>query len=107
MNPAILANVIRGETIESVHRGHVIAIEGNGTTALSLGSPETVTYFRSASKALQALPFITSGACDAFGFSDEEIALACASHSGEARHVRVGQLMLEKCGLMEAHLHCG
>lgn len=107
MKSEILANVIRGETIESVHRGHVVAIEGNGKVALSLGSPAMVTFFRSACKALQALPFITSGACDAFGYSEEEIALACASHSGEARHVRVGQLMLEKCGLMEAHLRCG
>lgn len=103
----ILANVIRGETIESVHRGHVIAIDGSGETVLKLGSPETVTFFRSACKPFQALPFITSGACDAFGFSDEEIALACASHSGEARHVRIAKLMLERAGLTEAHLRCG
>ena len=81
MPPEILANVIRGETVESVHRGHAIAIDGDGQTILSLGSPETVTFFRSACKALQALPFITSGACDALGYSEEEIALACASHS--------------------------
>jgi len=107
MKSEILANVIRGETVESIHRGHVIAIDGDGQTVLSLGSPETVTFFRSACKALQALPFITSGACDALGYSEEEIALACASHSGEARHVRVAQLMLEKAGLNEAHLRCG
>ena len=107
MPPAILANVIRGETVESVHRGHVIAIDGDGRTLLSLGSPDTVTFFRSACKALQALPFITSGACDALGYSEEEIALACASHSGESRHVRVAQLMLERAGLNEAHLRCG
>ena len=107
MKPEILANVIRGETVESIHRGHVIAIGGDGQTVLSIGSPETVTFFRSACKPLQALPFITSGASDAFGYSEEEIALACASHSGEARHVRVAQLMLEKAGLTEAHLRCG
>ena len=107
MKSEILANVIRGETVESVHRGHVIAIDGEGKTVLSVGSPETVTFFRSACKALQALPFITSGACDALGYSDEEIALACASHSGEARHVRVAQLMLERADLSEAHLRCG
>lgn len=103
----VLANVTRGDTVESIHRGHVIAIDGNGKTVLSLGSPETVTFFRSACKPLQALPFITSGACDELGYSEEEIALACASHSGEARHVRVAQLMLEKAGLTEAHLRCG
>lgn len=107
MPPAILANVIRGETVESIHRGHVIAIDGNGEKVLSLGSPEMVTFFRSACKPFQALPFITSGACDAYGYSDEEIALACASHSGEARHVRIAQLMLERADLTEAYLRCG
>jgi L-asparaginase II len=107
MKSAVLANVIRGETIESAHRGHLIVINGKYETVQSLGSPDTVTFFRSACKAFQALPFITSGACDEFGYSEEEIALACASHSGEARHVRVVGLMLERAGLSEAHLRCG
>ncbi|HEX6126925.1 MAG TPA: asparaginase [Pyrinomonadaceae bacterium] len=107
MPPVILANVIRGQTVESIHRGHLIALDGNGEKVLSLGSPETVTFFRSACKPFQAVPFITSGACDAFGYSEEEVALACASHSGEARHVRVVQLMLDRAGLTEAHLRCG
>jgi len=91
MGSSILANVIRGETVESVHRGHLIAINGEGEMVIDIGAPDTVTFFRSACKAFQALPFITSGACDAFGYSEEEVALACASHSGEARHVRVAQ----------------
>ena len=107
MKSVTLANVIRGETVESIHRGHLIAIDGGGKIVMSLGEPETVTFFRSASKPFQAMPFITSGACDAIGYSDEEIALACASHSGEARHVRIAQLMLERAGLTEAHLRCG
>jgi len=107
MRSSILANVIRGETVESVHRGHLIAINGEGEMVIDIGAPDTVTFFRSACKAFQALPFITSGACDAFGYSEEEVALACASHSGEARHVRVAQLMLERAGLTEAHLRCG
>ncbi len=74
---------------------------------MSLGSPDTVTFFRSACKAFQAMPFITTGAADALGYSEEEIALACASHSGEQRHVRVAELMLERAGLTEAHLRCG
>jgi L-asparaginase II len=107
MKSSILANVIRGETVESVHCGHLIVIDGSGATILSLGSPDTVTFFRSACKAFQAIPFITSGAADELGYSEEEIALACSSHSGEARHVRVAQLMLERAGLSEAHLRCG
>jgi L-asparaginase II len=103
----ILAKVIRGSTVESIHRGHFIVIDGERNTVAQMGDPSTVTFFRSAAKPFQAMPFITSGAADAFGFSDEEIALACASHSGEARHVRVVQLMLERIGLAESHLRCG
>lgn len=107
MPSEVLANVIRGETVESVHRGHLIAIDGEGNIVASVGDPETVTFFRSACKPFQAMPLITSGAADAFGFSEEEIALACASHSGEARHVRIAQVMLERTGLTESYLRCG
>ncbi|MGD9563201.1 MAG: asparaginase [Pyrinomonadaceae bacterium] len=107
MAAEILAKVIRGNTVESVHRGHLIVIDGGGNTLASAGDPQTVTFFRSAAKPFQALPFVAGGAADAFGFSEEEIALACASHSGETRHVRIAQLMLERIGLTEAHLRCG
>ncbi|HMO81191.1 MAG TPA: asparaginase [Pyrinomonadaceae bacterium] len=106
MASKVLAKVVRGGVVESVHRGHLVVINGDKTVA-SAGNPNTVTFFRSAAKPLQAIPFITSGAADAFGFSDEEIALACASHSGESRHVRIAQLMLERVGLSEIHLRCG
>ena len=107
MSSKILAKVFRGDTVESVHRGHLVALDGNGNSIISIGDPKTVTFYRSAAKPFQALPVITSGAADAFGFSDEEIALACASHSGEARHIRIAQLMLERTGLTESHLRCG
>src|SRR5688572_6173231 len=107
MTAKTLAKVFRGDTVESVHRGHLVALDGDGNTVVSIGDPKSVTFYRSAAKPFQALPFITSGAADAFGFSDEEIALACASHSGEARHVRIAQLMLERTGLSESYLRCG
>ena len=107
MPPKVLAKVTRGETVESAHRGHLIVIDGDGNTVVSIGDPKAVTFFRSAAKPFQAIPCITSGAADAFNFSEEEIALACASHSGESRHVRIAGLMLERIGLNEAHLHCG
>lgn len=107
MTAKTLAKVFRGDTVESVHRGHLVALDGDGNTVISIGDPKSVTFYRSAAKPFQALPFITSGAADAFGFSDEEIALACASHSGEARHVRIAQLMLERTGLSESYLRCG
>lgn len=107
MASKVLAKVIRGDVVESCHHGHVIVIDGNGNEVVSIGNPKTVTFTRSAAKPFQAISLITSGAADEFAFSDEEIALACASHSGEQRHVRIAQLMIERIGLSEAHLRCG
>lgn len=107
METPILAQVIRGDTVESVHRGHLIAMDGQGNVLFQAGDPQTVTFFRSACKPIQAMPLITSGAADAFGFTDKEIALACASHSGEQFHVEIVASMLEKIGLSESDLQCG
>jgi L-asparaginase II len=107
MPPEILAQVIRGETVESVHRGHVHVVDGEGHTVVSIGDPSTVTFFRSAAKPFQALPCITSGAAEAFGFTEEDIAMAIASHSGEGIHVALAAGMLTKIGLAESDLRCG
>ncbi len=107
MKSEILAEVIRGETVESIHRGHLIILDGDGETLFKIGDPELVTFFRSASKALQFVPCMTSGAAEKFGFGEREIALACASHSGEKMHTTLAAGMLEKAGLSETDLRCG
>ena len=107
MESEILAKAIRGETVESVHRGHLIVVSGAGETLFSLGDPETVTFWRSSAKSFQAIPFLTSGAAEAFGFTEKEIALACGSHSGERVHVETAAKMLDRIGLSEPDLRCG
>lgn len=107
MEAPILAKVIRGDTVESVHRGHLIAVDDDGNVLFEIGDPHTITFFRSACKPFQAIPFITSRAADEFGFADDEIALACASHSGEPMHVEIAARMLERIGLSEPDLQCG
>ena len=107
MRAEILANVIRGNTIESIHRGHIVVLDGGGKMVASVGDQSTVTFFRSASKAFQAMPCVTSGAAVAFGFTEDEIAMACASHSGEPIHVEIVARMLQKIGLTESDLRCG
>lgn len=107
MNAEILAEVIRGETVESIHRGHLLILDGDGEMLFKIGNPETVTFFRSASKSLQAIPFLMSGGAEHFGYGEREIALACASHSGEKMHVELAAEMLEKIGLSEGDLRCG
>ena len=105
--PVPLVEVWRGPIVESVHRGHLAAVDGSGKTVAELGSPGLVTFFRSSSKAFQALPVIISGAADRFEFTEKEIALACGSHSGEPMHVETARGMLHKIGLDESALKCG
>lgn len=102
-----LVEVTRGGITESRHRGHIVAVEPDGKIAAYLGAPETVTYLRSSAKPHQAIPFIASGAADHFAFTEKEIALACASHSGEPIHTEVAAAMLRKIGLGPEALKCG
>lgn len=104
---APLVEVWRGPIIESLHRGHLVAVDSDGKTVAELGAPETVTFIRSSGKPFQAIPLITSGTADRFGFTDQEIAIACGSHSGELIHVETVQSMLKKIGLSEDALKCG
>jgi len=104
---ALLVEVRRGPGVESRHRGHVAAANGEGQILASLGEPETVTYLRSSAKPFQAVPLLTSGAADRFGFDERELAIACGSHSGEDVHAETVAAMLRKIGLDESFLKCG
>ena len=102
-----LVEVRRGGLTESRHRGHVLAIEPDGNIVAYLGSPHTVTFLRSSAKPFQALPLLASGAAERFGFTDREVALACASHNGEPLHTEIVASMLRKIGLGPEALKCG
>lgn len=104
---APLVEVWRGPLVESRHRGHIAAVDGAGRLVASLGEPEAVTFMRSSAKPLQAVPLLTTGAADRFGFDERELALACASHSGQDLHAETAAGMLRKLGLDEGALRCG
>lgn len=106
MNP-ILVEVWRGLHVESAHRGAVFACDAEGRALFEVGDVERPVFPRSAVKAIQALPLVESGAADAYGFGDRELALACASHSGEEAHVALAAAMLERAGLAGEALECG
>ena len=97
--PSPLVEVRRGAITESRHRGHLVAVDGDGRIVAQLGTPYTVTFLRSSSKPHQAMPLVASGAADHFGFTEKEIALACASHNGEMIHTETVAGMLRKIGL--------
>ena len=105
-NP-VLVEVVRGALVESRHAGAIAVADAQGRLVLALGDVERPVFPRSAVKALQAVPLVESGAADAFGLSDEELAVACASHSGDDEHVAAVRGLLAKARLDETHLACG
>ncbi|MBO6719109.1 MAG: asparaginase [Rhizobiaceae bacterium] len=107
MENPVLVEVLRGGVVESRHRGAVAACDGDGSVVLEIGEVARPVFPRSAVKAIQALPLIESGAADAYGFGDREIALACASHSGEPAHTETAAAMLKAAGLDRTALECG
>jgi len=96
-----------GNVVENVHMGSVAVVDRSGKLLYSAGEPHYMTFTRSALKPFQALPFLLAGGADRFGFSRPELALLCASHSGEESHVRTVQAILAKIGLDESQLECG
>jgi len=105
-NP-ILVEITRGDLVESVHRGTFAICDAEGRLVFALGDVEKPIYPRSSLKPVQALPLVESGAADAFGLSDAELALACASHSGEPMHTTRVAAWLERIGCTEQDLACG
>ena len=106
MNP-ILVEATRGGLRESAHRGAIAVCDADGAIVASLGDIDRAIFPRSAVKVLQALPLVESGAADQLGLSDEELAIACASHNGEPAHTAVVERMLAKAGLDVGALECG
>ncbi|RWF33112.1 MAG: asparaginase [Mesorhizobium sp.] len=107
MSNPVLVEVLRGAVVESAHRGAVAVFDAEGKPLLEIGETARPVFPRSAVKAIQALPLVESGTADAYGFGDRELALACASHTGEAAHVELAQAMLAKAGLDKTALECG
>jgi L-asparaginase II len=105
-NP-VLVEITRGATVESVHRGSIAIVDAKGSVRLALGDVDAPVYSRSSLKPMQALPLVESGAAEAFGLSDEDVALACGSHSGEPMHTTRVAAWLKRLGLDESDLACG
>ena len=107
MTNPVLVEVTRGDFVESIHRGAVAVVDCDGRIRAAVGDVEALVYPRSSLKPVQALPLIESGAAEHFGLTDEHIALACASHSGEPMHTERVAAWLERIGLSESDLACG
>jgi L-asparaginase II len=102
-----LAIVVRGDAPESIHYGSVAVTDIDGNLLYGAGDPQAPMFTRSSLKPFQAMPVLASGAVAKYGYGDAEIALMCASHSGEPRHVNVVTSMLERIECRKEDLQCG
>lgn len=103
--PLVIAT--RGDAVESVHYGSVAVADAAGRVLWQAGDAAFPVFTRSALKPFQALPFVAGGGPAHFGFSREQVALLCASHSGEPRHILLVEDMLARAGCTAAQLQCG
>lgn len=107
MKHAPLVEVTRGNDVECSHAGSVAVVDMQGTLLYQAGDPHFLSFTRSTIKPFQAAPFLRDGGPVRFGYGQREIALLCASHSGEPMHTDAVQGMLHKAGCDEHHLRCG
>ena len=103
-----LIHAIRGNLVETIYRGDIAVVNTNGELLYKAGDPvNKISYIRSSAKPIQALPVVASGAAEKYGLTEEEIAIFCASHSGEEEHTKTVRSILSKIGLDESYLQCG
>lgn len=105
--PPLVVELRRGPHIESRHQAHAVAVDTDGGVIRSWGTADRLTHARSAVKPLQALPLVETGAAAAYELGEVELALACASHSGEPGHVDAVDAWLTRIGCRDHDLECG
>ena len=102
--PPALVEVLRGDRVESIHRGTVAVVAPDGAPVASIGDPNEFIFLRSSAKPFQLAPFVASGRFDEYQLGPDALAIMAASHSGEDRHVRLVQEILRRAGLTSSVL---
>ncbi|KAH7325666.1 putative thermolabile L-asparaginase [Stachybotrys elegans] len=97
----------RGGIVENTHAVHAAVVDSTGRLLFSLGNPSRLTLARSAVKPAQTLAVLETGAHETFDFDEADVALMCASHNGEDRHVDRARAILAKVQAKEEDLRCG
>ncbi|RDU96088.1 asparaginase [Trinickia dinghuensis] len=97
----------RGPAVENRHQAHVAVVDGAGRLLYAFGDPHRLTLPRSAVKPAQALAILETGALERFGFDEADLALMCASHNSEDRHIARARAMLAKAHVTEDDMRCG
>jgi L-asparaginase II len=105
--PPLLVEVRRGQTVESRHRGHIVQVDDRGRIMHAVGAPSTEVMLRSTVKPFGVVALIESGAADDLALTPAELAIMCASHTGEDKHVRTLQAIFRRASVTQALLRCG
>lgn len=103
----VLAQETRNGRVQAIHTGHAVLLGADGVVRRTWGDPTQGTYWRSAAKPFQALPFVASGAFASLGFGDAELAVACGSHAAEPFQVAAARRIMVAAGIPEEALQCG
>jgi L-asparaginase II len=98
----VLAEVTRTGVVESVHSGHIVLLNADGSILFQMGDPTLDIYSRSSLKSIQASAMVRAG----LDIEPRLLALVCASHSGTPMHQQGAQAILAKVGLDEHSLKC-
>lgn len=107
VHPVPMVEIWRGPFLESVHSGHAVICDATGEITEAWGDPDQVVLSRSASKMIQALPLLQSGAADAANLTPRHLAFACASHGGMQIHSQLAADWLQALDMSETDLRCG
>jgi len=104
--PPLEVRLRRNGITESVHRVHAVVCDQRGRVLMRAGDPQKLSFIRSALKPFQAQVFVGSGTADAAGADDRALAIACASHAGEAHQAREAFKILWQSDLETDQLQC-
>lgn len=96
----VVAEIVRSGFVEGHHYGSLVALAADGSVDWSVGAVDVPVLPRSSNKPVQALAMVELG----LDLPDDLLALACASHSGEAFHVEGVRRILAGAGLDESAL---
>ena len=104
--PPLEVRLLRGGSLESVHRVHAVVCDRRGRVLMRAGDPQRLSFVRSALKPFQAQVFVASGAADQAGNDGRSLAIACASHAGTPAHAREAFKLLWNADLETEQLQC-